>query len=289
MFFKKLLNILKYSFFSKEFYIDLFINVKGLQLKYFLTVVFITNISFILPTYIMGKHSLDQSKILSDSNLYFIKTQLPRTISIQDHILEIPKDIKEIIYLKNGTPAIGFVINNNIEKLKSHNIPIIINKNGTFIRATDYQYIFIDFSLHMPKESFISISDTIEQVRIIKDNLGIVFIVFYVISTLIKTLMIALNLLFFAIFGLFYMKIQKVPTHFLSIYRVSIFASLPSLLIESIFNIYLAFTQTSVIFFQQAANAPLKTNIVFCLAIGYFFYALFNITKYIQHQNPTTN
>ncbi len=278
MFFKRLKQIIQHSFCSKEFYIDLYHNVKGLKLQYLITLLFITNLSFVTPFYFQSKNAVENNELLTKTDLNYIQKQLPESIAIKDHILEIPDDIPEIIYSENKQPTIGFATKNNLEILKGKNVPLIITKYGTYI-LTDSQYIFISFALYMPKNSFISPQMVINQINFVQHYLGFVFITFYVISTAVKIFMICLNILFFSGFGFLYMKIQKLSPEFSSIYRVSAFAVFPSIIVEFILNTYIALTNHSLTGLQQMINSPLKANIVFFIAIGYFYYALFYITK----------
>lgn len=278
MFLKRLIHIIQHSFCSKDFYIDLYRNVKGLKVQYFIILLCITNLAFIIPTYVLSKNAVENNVLLAETNLNYIKSQLPETIAIKDHILELPDNIQEILYSEDKQPVIGFAIKNNLESLKAKDIPLIITKNGSYIRA-DNQYLFISFSLHMPKDSFISPQMIISQIKLIQSNLGFIFVIFYLVSTVIKGLMICLHLLFFLGFGFLYMKMQKTTPDFLSLCRVSMFAVFPSIIIEFIFNIYIAITHHSLLTFQQSLNAPFKSNLIFFIAVGYFYYALFYITK----------
>lgn len=283
MFFKRLIKIIHHSFCSKEFYIDLYHNVKGLKLQYLITLIFITNLSFVTPLYFQAKNTVENNELLAKTDLNYIQKQLPESIAIKDHILEIPDHVSEVIYSENKQPTIGFATKNNLEKLKGKNVPLIITKYGTYI-LTDNQYIFISFALYMPKNSFISPQMVINQIRFVQQYLGFVFIIFYVISTAVKIFMTCFNILFFSGFGFLYMKIQKTSPEFSSIYRVSAFTALPSIIVEFILNTYIAITSHSITGLQQMINSPLKANIVFFIAVGYFYYALFHITKSYKKQ-----
>lgn len=279
MLFKKLVKIVQYVFYSKDFYIDLYHNVSGLKFHYLLAVLFIANLSFVVPTYTFLKNALESSAILEDSNLNYIAKQLPESFTIKDNALEIPETIPQVIFSENeNLPLLGFVTNNNLNSLKSKDVPVIIAKDGAYILA-DNQYLFINLSMHLPKEDSISPKMIAEQIKTVKNNWGILAGFFYIIATLAKAIFVCLNLLFFSIFGFLYMKLLKRTPRFLSIYRIAIFAVIPSIIIESIFNLYIALIKHSFFDFIDTVNSSFKSNVVFFVAIGYFYYALFYITK----------
>jgi hypothetical protein len=278
MFLKRLTQIIQYSFCSKDFYIDLYHNVKGLKLQYFFTLIFLTNLAFVLPLYMFSKNAVENSVLLKKDNLNYIVKKLPESLAIKDYTLEIPDTIPEIIVTANNTPILGFAKQNNLNDLKVKNIPIILAKDGTYILSNN-NYVFISFSIHMPKDSFLSPRAIVDQIEVIQDHINFIFVLFYVVATIIKALMLCLNLLFFSAFGFLYMKILKKTPNFLSISRIAIFASFPSLIIDCILNSYVAITNPSFLNFILAANNSLKSNIVFFIALSYFYYALFNITR----------
>ncbi|MBP9792339.1 MAG: DUF1189 family protein [Rickettsiales bacterium] len=278
MFLKRLIQIIQYSFCSKDFYIDLYHNVKGPKLQYFLIVMFVTNLAFVLPLYIFSKNTIENSELLKKANLNYIAKQLPESLAIKDYILEIPDTVPETIFTENKTPILGFAKQNNLSNLKIKNIPIIIAKDGTYI-LSGTNYVFISFSIHMPKNSFLSPRTIVDQIEMIQDHLNFIFVLFYVVATIIKALILGLNLLFFSAFGFLYIKILKRTPNFLSIYRIAIFSSFPSLIIEFVLNSYVAIINPSFLNFIIATNNSLKSNIVFFTALGYFYYALFHITR----------
>lgn len=276
MFFSRFVKVSCLSFHSKEFYKDLYFNVKGVKFGYLLFILAISNLMLVFFCSFSIRDFFDVSSSSSKGSI--IIDQLP-VMNIQNGIIhtENPSKPVEVEYYKNRIAIID--IDAFPEKYLNSKIPLFINKTSIYISDTAGGYYkALDFNNYFSGQALLDKEFFVQSFSVIRSTLLFsAFFVFYPLGLLLRCIFISMNLALFSLFAFLYGKISGINFYFKDIFRVSIFSSFPSLFIDLFIISYLFLYNRFFFDFYYKMHSPLKENFIFLLSVGYFFFALKSI------------
>jgi hypothetical protein len=269
--FIRILHILKLSFYSKEFYRDVYHNLTGFKVTYLLVLILFCNLAFIVPLYgffykILNYPSADESEVA------FIINQFP-TMHVKKGLLFVEGEEPVFGYSRDKEKIVVIDTAAFPSKYEQMKIPIFINKEGVFLLYKSYNQT-LKFSNFFPTDTVVAHDFLKDKMEAMRNMLFSVVFIFYLITTLTTLFFIALKLIIFALLGRVYGKVIVCDLKFKSLSRVAVFATFPPLIIDATANVYLYLTRYSFTEFQAALYSPLKINLIFIISILYFYFAL---------------
>ncbi len=276
----RILNILKLSFHSREFYKDIYYNLSGTKIFYLIVVLAITNLTFVVPIYNFFYHTLNQHS-QNENSVEYILEQLPK-MSFKGGLLSIEQESPFFVYSQeNNKKIIVIDLKAQPEKYMQSQIPIFVSRRGVFTLVNEkfYQQI-LNFDNLFAKDTIITNEFFIDKVKLIKSQLFfLIFGLFYPMTVMFRATFIAINIFIFTLLGKFYGRITSNSLQIKSLYRVGVFAMLPPLVIDSILNIYFYITRSYFEGLQVILHSPIKMNAIFIISLSYFYFALKSCVK----------
>lgn len=269
MFVSRFFKIVSLTFYSKEFYQDLYFNIKSFKFSYLLTLLGVFYFALVFFSYSFINSLLDVKGSVS------IVEQLPE-MSFEKGILSFKSDVNSVEINDRGNNLAIIDMNSFPEKYINSRIPIFINKSSIFMfnGITDY-YKIMDFADYFHGDKILD-KEFLRQVfaSVKASLLFTVFLIFYPVGLLVKLLLLSANVAIFSLFGLLYGKIVGIKLKFKSVFRVAIFAMFPSIIVELISMCVVFAAHDSFFGFYYKLHSPIRENLVYVLSIGYFYFAI---------------
>jgi hypothetical protein len=276
MFFSRLVTVGCLAFHSKEFYKDLYFNVKGIKFGYLLFILAISNLMLIVFCSSLISSMFDVSSPSSRGIL--IIEQMPM-MQMKGGGLYADNQSKPV-EIKDGKRKIAIIdIDAFPEKYINSRIPLFINKTSVYISdGGGGYYKILDFDTYFSDDNLLDKSFLIQIFSAFKTALMIsAFLIFYPLGLLLRCIFLSLNLAVFSFFGLLYGKFVGLKLNFKDLFRVSIFTSFPALLIDCVIIFYLFLSNRFFFDFYYKMHSPSKENFIFLLSVGYFVFAVKSI------------
>lgn len=216
-----------------------------------------------------------------NSDIEYIAKQLP-DMSIKEGILSI-NNYKDpvFVYARNESKVIVVDTESNYNKYVKENIPMAITKNGVFMLKNNntYQSAFV-FKDVFVNDTIITSNSIVKQIQSVRSRLfSLIFFLFYPVSFLFKSVFTLINVAFFAFLGKVYSKITTNDFKFKQLFRLSVFAMFPPIIIDSLLNVYSYVTRSHFESIQVIINSSTKGNLVFLISVGYLYFALYSCSK----------
>jgi|GEM_PF-3329366 len=264
-------KIVSLTFYSKEFYQDLYFNVKSFKFSYLLTLLAIFYFALVLFSYSFINSLLD----VNPNGSVSVVEQIPE-MNFEKGILSFKSEMGSLEIYDRGSKLAIIDLNSFPEKYINSRIPVFINKSSVFMfnGVADY-YKILDFVDYFHGNQVLD-KEFLQQVfASIKASLFFtVFLIFYPMGLLVKCLLLAVNLAVFSVFALLYGKIVGVKLNFKDLFRVSMFAIFPSIIVDFISMCFVFIANDFFFDFYYKLHSPLKDNLVYLLSIGYFCFAI---------------
>ncbi|MCH9753472.1 MAG: DUF1189 family protein [Alphaproteobacteria bacterium] len=276
MFFIRFVKVISLAFHSKEFYQDLYYNVKGIKFGYLFFILAVSNLVIVSFSTLSIASLFDVSTSSSRGSLIVDQIPLMRmdkgTLSIQSKL-----SVAEIRDYNNKIAVID--INSFPDKYLNSGVPLFINKSSVFIsNGAGGYYKILDFVTYFSDDAILDKSFFIQMFKQLKLSLPFsAFFIFYPLGLLFRCLFLSANLAMLSFFGFIYGKFSGTKLYFKNLFRVSIFSSFPSLLVDFIIICYLFISNRFFFDFYYKIHSPMKENFVFILSVGYFFFAVKSI------------
>jgi hypothetical protein len=222
-------EIIYLSFFSAEFYRDVYNNLQGKKLNYLLRLVaFVALVMAIIESanIWINFNQFDSTKTIDN-----ILNQVPTMVIKNKELQILNKNVEGPIFVRNSEGKILVIIDDQAKdnKYQSENAPLVVIKTGMFLSDRDQ----IRFSSMMDKDELIVTHEVIIQywqktLEIFKLILPFILFVITFLELSIGTIFYAL--IFAGIVLLTHKIMQYKNISFEPLFRLAIFASFPSII-----------------------------------------------------------
>lgn len=271
MFISRFFKIVSLTFYSKEFYQDLYFARNSFQFSYLLTLLGVFYFALVFFSYSFLSSLLG----VNSNGAGTIVDQIPE-MSFEKGILSFKADIDSVEIQDRGKKLVIIDLNSFPEKYIHSHIPIFVNKSSVFMfnGVADY-YKILDFADYFYGHKVLDKAFLAQVLASIKASLIFtVFLIFYPVGLLVKCLLLSANLIVFSLFGLLYGKIVGIKLSFKGLFRVSAFSMFPSIVMDFLSMCLVFIANDSFFGFYYKLHSPLKDNVIYLLSIGYFYFAI---------------